>query len=392
MTHTLRQLPERISQFSVADINDDAIHAGSMMVSRVFAVLVTALLALGAHAAPPKVIRIAAPDLSAGAKPSYGGQVDYLNTNQLLEKEFARDGIKIEWSFFKGAGPGINEALANRQLDFAFIGDLPLIIGRANGLDTRLLAASTRGVTMYLAVTPESGIKSFEDLKGKRVGIFRGTADQLSFARVLERAGLKERDVKVVNLDFNAVNAALVAKQIDATWAPHRLLALRDRGIVNIPVSTKQLDGAGSLQGGLVGAQAFLHQHPDVTTRVVKTVLVASRWLSTEENRQAQVQLVASQSSYPAAAIEESLRGSNLAFVYSPLLDGYFLDNFKRNVELARQFGLIRRTFDVNAWVDDRYLSAALQQLGWQNAWKPYDHYAGGSARVSSSSNLRKTP
>jgi sulfonate transport system substrate-binding protein len=362
------------------------------MLSRVITVLATALLASVAQAAPPQVIRIAAPDLSAGPKPSYGGQVDYLTTHQLLEKEFAKDGIKIEWSFFKGAGPGINEALANRQLDFAFIGDLPLIIGRANGLDTRLLAAATRGVTVYLAVTPESGIKSLADLKGKRVGIFRGTADQLSFARVLERAGLKERDLKIVNLDFNAVNAALVAKQIDATWAPHRLLALRDRGIVDIPVSTRQLDGTGSLQGGLVGAQSFLQQHPDLATRVVKTVLVASRWLSVEENRQAQVQLVAAQSSYPASAIDEALRGSNLAFVYSPLLDAYFLDNFKRSVELARQFGLIRRTFDVDAWVDNRYLSAALHQLGWQNAWQPYDHYAGGSARVSSSRDLRRTP
>ena len=355
------------------------------MMSRVFAVLATALLAFVAQAAPPKVIRVAAPDLSAGAKPSYGGMVDYLTTQQLLQKEFAKDGIKVEWSFFKGAGPGINEALANRQLDFAFVGDLPLIIGRANGLETRLLAAATRGVTVYLAVTPESGIKSLADLKGKRVGIFRGTADQLSFARVLERAGLKERDLKIVNLDFNAVNAALAAKQIDATWAPHRLLALRDRGIVNIPVSTKQLDGIGSLQGGLVGAQAFLQQHPEIATRVVKTVVVASRWLSAEENRQAQVQLVAAQSSYPVSAVEEALRGSDLAFVHSPLLDGYFLDNFKRNVELARQFGLIRRSFDVDAWVDNRYLDAALRQLGWQNAWKPYDHHATGSARVSSS-------
>jgi sulfonate transport system substrate-binding protein len=347
--------------------------------------LVAGLFALTAQAAAPKVIRIAAPDLSAGAKPSYGGQVDYLNANKLIEKEFAKDGIKIEWSFFKGAGPAINEAFANRQLDFAFVGDLPLIIGRASGLDTRLLAAGTRGVTVYLGVTPESGIKSLADLKGKRIGIFRGTADQLSFAQVLERAGLKERDLRIVNLDFNAVNAALVAKQIDATWAPHRLLALRDRGIVQIPISTKQLDGTGSLQGGLIGAQPFLQQYPEIATRVVKTALVASHWLSAEENRLAQVQLVASQSSYPVNAVEEPLRGSNLAFVYSPLLDRYFLDNFQRSVELARQFGLIRRTFDVKTWADDRYLNAALQQLGWQNTWKPYDRYVGTTARLSSS-------
>lgn len=336
-----------------------------------------------AAAATPKTIRLAAPDLSAGPKPSYGGQVDYLNANKLFEKEFAPDGIRIEWSFFKGAGPAINEAIANQQIDFTFLGDLPSIIGKASALDTHLLSALSRGVTTYLGVTPESGIRSLKDLKGKRVGIFRGTSDQLSFARALESQGLTERDLRIINLDFNAINAALVAKQIDATWAPHRLLALRDKGIVNIPVSSRDLNGAGSLQGAFLGAQPFLKQYPETTLRVVKVLLEASHWLSQEANRAAQMQLVASQSSYPLKAVDESMRGTNLAFYFSPLLDKYYLDNFRRSIELAKQFGLIRRTFDVGSWIDDSYLRTALAQLGWRDAWKPYDAYAGAIASAA---------
>lgn len=329
-------------------------------------------------AAPgPKKIRFAAPDLSAGPKPSYGGQVDVLHTRKLFEQEFAKDGVEIEWSFFKGAGPAINEAFANRQIDFAFLGDLPPIIGRASGLDTRLLLALVRGVTTYLAVTPESGIQRLSDLRGKRVGLFRGTADQLSFARVLERAGLAERELRIINLDFNAVNAALVAKQIDATWAPHRVLALRDKGIVRIVLSSNDLDGIGSLQGAFIGAQAFLAQHPNAALRVVKTVLGASYWLSQEANREAQIQLVAAQSSYPIKAVAEAIRDADLAFHFSPLLDKYFLDNFRRNIALAKQFGLIRRTFEVDPWIDRTYLGTALNQLGWTDVWRPHDTFAG---------------
>ncbi|MDN9032429.1 alkanesulfonate-binding protein, partial [Enterobacter hormaechei] len=58
-----------------------------------------------ASAAPPKEIRIAVPDVSAGSSPSGGGVVDVLYARQLLEKEFANDGIAVKWSFFKGAGP-----------------------------------------------------------------------------------------------------------------------------------------------------------------------------------------------------------------------------------------------------------------------------------------------
>lgn len=73
--------------------------------------LITALglaITLSAQAtepAKPESIRIAVPDLSAGSKPSAGGVVDVLRDQQLLEKEFAKDGIRIDWHFFKGAGP-----------------------------------------------------------------------------------------------------------------------------------------------------------------------------------------------------------------------------------------------------------------------------------------------
>lgn len=206
-----------------------------------------------ASAAPPKEIRIAVPDVSAGSSHSGGGVVDVLYTRQLLEKEFANDGIAVKWSFFKGAGPVVNEAFANGQVDFAYLGDLAAIIGKSGGLDSRLLAATARGVNHYLGVQPGSGIKTLEDLKGKRVGIFRGTASQLSFDNALASVGLSEKDLKVINLDFSAALSALAARQIDATWGLAGLFALRDRGLAEIPLSTRDLNGAGNLQALLVG-------------------------------------------------------------------------------------------------------------------------------------------
>ncbi len=92
--------------------------------------------------------------------------------------------------------------------------DLPPIIGKANGLDTQLLVPTARGITNYLAVRSDLPIKNFSELKGKRVGLLRGTADELSFVSALNSQGLKLSDVRVVNLDFNAVNAALAAKKL----------------------------------------------------------------------------------------------------------------------------------------------------------------------------------
>ena len=112
-----------------------------------------------AQAEDLKHIRIAVPDLSAAAQHSGGGISDVLRSQQLLEKAFAEDGVTIDWKYFKGAGPVINEAFANGQVDFAYLGDLAAIIGKANGLDTRLLSAAARGNKQYLAWCQARGSK-----------------------------------------------------------------------------------------------------------------------------------------------------------------------------------------------------------------------------------------
>ncbi|MCO7519866.1 MULTISPECIES: ABC transporter substrate-binding protein [unclassified Pseudomonas] len=315
-----------------------------------------------ADAAQPDVIRIAVPDLSAGSKPAAGGVVDVLRDQQLLEKEFAKDGIRIDWRFFKGAGPVVNEALANGQADFAYLGDLAAIIGKANGLDTRVLSAGVRGVKSYLGVVPGSGIHSLQDLKGKRVAVFRGTANQLSFASALASQGLSERELKVINLDFNAANAALAAKQIDATWGLSNLLSLRERGLVELPVNSRDLKGAGSTQAVLLGTGAFIRQHPDLTQRLVNAQQQAVKWLRDEHNRDAYVALVANSANWPAAILRDDLAQENLADYFDPRLDPGFVALLQQGVDLAAKERLIRRGFQVADWIEPRFLDAALQQ------------------------------
>ncbi|MDM9596394.1 ABC transporter substrate-binding protein [Pseudomonas guariconensis] len=320
------------------------------------------LSAQAAQADAPHSIRIAVPDLSAGSQPSAGGVVDVLRSQQLLEQEFAKDGIHIDWCFFKGAGPVINEALANGQADFAYLGDLAAIIGKANGLDTRVLSAGVRGVKSYLAVVPGSGIHSLQDLKGKRVAVFRGTANQLSFASALASQGLSERDLKIINLDFNAANAAIAAKQIDATWGLSTLLSLRERGLVELPVNSRDLKGAGSTQAVLLGTGAFIDQHPDLVARLVTAQQKAVKWLRDENNRKAYVDLVASTANYPRVILEGDLAQENLAHYFDPRLDAEFVGLLQQGVDLAAKERLIRRGFQVSDWIEPRFLDAALQQ------------------------------
>ena len=117
---------------------------------------------------PLKVIRIGVATGGVGSNPiRHGGTTTALAyTDGAFEDEFRKDGVEIKWVFFKGAGPAVNEALVNKQLDFAWQGDLPAIVARANGVKTRLIAGSGVRTGLYLAVQPDSGITRLEDLRG----------------------------------------------------------------------------------------------------------------------------------------------------------------------------------------------------------------------------------
>jgi sulfonate transport system substrate-binding protein len=319
----------------------------------------TALAGL-VHAADLKEIRIAVPDLSAGTQHSGAGIADVLRDQQIFEKAFADQGIKIQWDFFKGAGPVINEAFANGQVDLAYLGDLAAIIGKSNGLDTRLLSASARGVKHYLGVVPGSGIKTLQDLKGKRVAVFRGTASQLSFDSALASQGLSEKDLKVINLDFNAAVAALAAKQIDATWGSSGLSALQAKGLAEIPLTTKDLGGAGSIQGVLVASGKFVDEHPEAVTKLLKAQQQAVQWLTDDNNKQAYIQLVSGLASYPPIILTNDLKDQNLSEIFPSTLDPVFLAKLQDKVDLASQQRLIRKSFQVSDWVAPNRAAAGI--------------------------------
>src|SRR4030095_6046527 len=106
-----------------------------------------------ARADAPSVIRIAYPGVGVGNRPVVGGSsAPTMHLRGMLEEEFQKDGIRIEWSFLRGAGPAVNELYANGLVDFSLLGDLPSLIGRAGGLETRVLAATGIRGNSYIFV------------------------------------------------------------------------------------------------------------------------------------------------------------------------------------------------------------------------------------------------
>ena len=295
--------------------------------------------------APAKVIRIGSPDLGTAGKPSPGGSVfAVLQSNKWLEDEFAKDGIKIEWNFFRGAGPAVHEALSAKQLDIVSLGDLAAVIGRARGLPTRFIAATGRGSNSYLATAPGVSIKTVADLKGKKVTVLKGTAYQRTFDNLLATAGLTEKDVKLINMDWPTSKAAVVAGQIDATFGGSDLFLLKAQG-AQIALSTKGRGPDYTINSGILATEEFAGQNPQLTQRLVHQLVRAAHWASQEGNREALIKLYADNSGNPELSFREELAGDHLNARYSPLLDEGFIAGYQGVLDDGVKLGLIRQTF-----------------------------------------------
>jgi sulfonate transport system substrate-binding protein len=319
---------------------------------------------------PPPIIHLAGPGNAAGTP--YGNSVlGVLRVKKILEDEFSKEKVKIDWQFLRGTGPAINEAFANRQLDFANYGGLPNIVGKGAGLDTRVLASNGTS-PVYMVARKGSNIKTLADLKGKKISVSRGTIYEWSLDRILTEAKLDEKDIQIFDLESADQVSAFTGGDIDAIVAGNNLLDLVDRGLGETIYTTKGHLGAGTNFGSFIVRGAFEQKYPETTQRVVNAYVEAAYYSSQDSHRDELYDIWAL-TGVPKKAIAKDFDGESLRDRMSPLLDGFYLSNVESGIKFSVTGKLIKAAFDPSGWIDSTYLKNAIQKFGYDGFWRPHD-------------------
>jgi sulfonate transport system substrate-binding protein len=317
----------------------------------------------------PEVIRIAFPGVGIGNRPFVGGAPSAnLHLKGILEEEFKADGIRVNWTFLRGAGPAVNELYANGLVDISPLGDLPFIVGQASGLKRKVLASQFIRGNTYLAVPADSSIQSLKDIRGKKVAIFKGTNLQLAVAQILESVGLTEKDVRFINMDTGSSRAALVTKDIEAYFGGSDLLSLRDQGVARIVYTTRG-DPRFLRHGVFIGTEQFVNRYPEITQRIVNRLVDVSKEISDQEGKPASVYQLWTKSGVQFNNYKEDYQGLSLKVASSPLLDPYIVSQLNKKITLAKQFGLIKQSFQLEPLLDRRFLNKALKDKNLESYW-----------------------
>ncbi len=323
----------------------------------------------------PDVIRIGTAFTAGNSNRASLHTFGVLYEHHLLEDEFEKDGIKIEWNFFKGVSPAVNEAFASNTIDFAATSDLGAIVGKSNGLNINLIAAMGRDSDYYLAVPANSTATKIEDLVGKKLATANGTNFQITLARVLAKKGLSFDDFQIYNLGPADGVAALASGDIDAALysGPGQLFPPRDKGQIKIIYTTADdstFTAADKTQTSVFVSGEFLEKYPGTVDRFLKAYLKAAQWISLPENQEAYY-VIGSHTGQSVEGLRESAKGKDPNHVYSPLIDNAVVNYYTDTVKLMKELGLIENDFDVSKFIVKEPLEKALKETNLEGNWTP---------------------
>jgi sulfonate transport system substrate-binding protein len=139
---------------------------------------------------------------------------------------------KIEWKEFT-SGPPLLEALNAGAIHVGGVGNTPPLFAAAAKSPIKIVQGATYGGTGdAIVVPPGSPIKDVSELKGKTVGVAKGSSANYNLLAQLQDAGLKYSDVKVKELQPGDALAAFDAGHLDAwaIWEPFTSQAEQEAG------------------------------------------------------------------------------------------------------------------------------------------------------------------
>jgi sulfonate transport system substrate-binding protein len=200
-----------------------------------------------------------------------------------IEKRLAGDGVTVSWVQFP-SGPPLLEALNAGSIDFGYTGDAPPIFAQAAGADLVYIAASPAdGVGEALIVKPDSPVRTVAELKGKRIGLTKGSSAHNFLIVALERAGVKYDEITPVFLAPADAAAAFANGSIDAwaIWDPFLAIAEQREKARSLIAADAVLD----VNSYLLASRSFAVKNPKILNDIVGGVREAADWANANRDK-----------------------------------------------------------------------------------------------------------
>lgn len=206
------------------------------------------------------------------------GTLNILKANKSLDEALEKVGYSVKWTEFP-AGPQLLEALNVGSVDFGHTGEAPPIFAQAADAPLVYFAnepSNPKGEAII--VQENSPIKNIKDLKGKKIGLNKGSNVHYLLVKALEKEGIKYEEIETAFLPPADARAAFEKGDIDAwvIWDPF----LADAELsTNARIIADATDLAANREFFL-SSRTFAEGNPDVLDVIYDEVKRTEKWVS----------------------------------------------------------------------------------------------------------------
>jgi NitT/TauT family transport system substrate-binding protein len=267
-------------------------------------------------------------------------------------EKFAPANIKIEITTFDSPTDGKNAVVTN-SVDFGGFGIAAATLGAAAGEPVVVVGAfCNKG--MGIVSKAGSDIKSVKDLRGKKVGIWPGSTQEVFIMERLRMEGMTVRDVQSTRVPFGEMHAMLSRGDIDAYVGaepgPGLSLSSGVGQLVEYPYSTSM----GGLNMIFGTSEDMVTKDPEL----VKTMLTIHRKASEYmmSNKAAVAEMTTQKLGAKKEAVENALAADNVEYIWN--LDDKVLVQARTYAQQMLELKQIRALPDFTKFLNPTFAKA----------------------------------
>lgn len=264
-------------------------------------------------------------------------------------EKFAPEGTRIEVVVFDSPTDGKN-AVVTKSVDFGTFGIAAAILGAAVG-EPVVVVGSMCNKGMGVISKAGSPIKTIKDLKGRKVGIWPGSTQEVFIMERLKMEGMSIKDVTSVRVPFGEMPTMLQRGDIDAYVgaepAPGLSISSGAGQLVEYPYSTPM----GGLNMIFATHADTVAKNPDLVKAMLKTQRQAVEFMSA--NTQAVVDASVQKLGANRAAVEQALGAKNVEYIWK--LDGTVIGQAKTYAQHMLDLKQIRALPKFETFLDPKF-------------------------------------
>lgn len=276
--------------------------------------------------------------------------------------------IAVEKQWFKEAGLDVKfewfdyvasmDAFAAGKLDAVGMTNGDALVTGATGAKSVMILMNdySNGNDMIVG---GPGINSIKDLKGKKVGVEVGFVDHLLLLKALEKNGMKESDVELVNVPTNETPQVLASGEVAAigAWQPSSGEALK---LVpgSKPIYTSK-DVPGLIYDLLAVSPQSLAAHRDEWMKVIKVWDRAIAYLQDPKTRDDAIKIMAARVGLGPKEYKTFIDGTHIMRVKEAnkyMVKGKGFDSIYGSTKIADDFNVANKVYakpqPVDSYID----------------------------------------